>query len=188
MKEKSFVELLCDILASEKAITIEQRDSLISAFKGKSRLEFENFLLQEGFVARNELLDALAMVYAVPAFDASGYFFEHRLVTTIPKELLVSAGFIPLSVEDDAILLVVASVPNDERISEICALYTPWDVRALVGLNQDIVDAIEEYYDDALTISDDGQMLLQQERDERETAEKLQEELERHDRTDLRDE
>ena len=183
--QKSFVKEILERLRAQESITSAQYESLISSFQGNSRLEFETFLLEEGFVVREALLKALADFYAVPSFDASGYFFDHRLVTVIPKELLLAHGFIPYLLEEESMLMVVASVPTDLLISEICGRYTPWDVRPLVGLHQDILDAIEEYYDDALTMSDSGELLQQQDRDQQEALEAITEDLERRGRSDF---
>jgi hypothetical protein len=170
-RKKSFVEHLCTIMRERGTLTEQQAQGLSQAFAGKSRLMFENFVLEEGLVPRTALLEALAAYYRVQAFDAAGYFFDHLLVTKIPRDVLINHGIIPLEVEDDTILIVVASVPDDPDLLDVIGRFVSWDVQFFVGLQQDIIDAIEEYYDEPLTVSHEDEYLPEEERDEEKARE-----------------
>lgn len=164
---KNFIGHLCRYLRQSGALTEQQEQGLIKEFSGQARLDFETFILDQGFVTRRSLLEALSFVYGVPAFDAVGYFFDHYLVTRFPKDFLKRTTSIPLSVDDDAIVVMVTAIPNQPAMLEEIGQYVSWDVTCLVSLYQDIQDAIDEYYDESLTISEMVEDLSPQERRER---------------------
>ena len=167
MSHKNFVERVCAALARNGGLTPEQARSLAQQFGGKARLDFEEFVVQEGLVGRRKLLEALSAVYKVPSFDVTGYFFDHYLVRRFDKEFLKRNMIIPLSVDDDEIIVMIAAVPNDVSLAEEVMRYVSWEPAFLVGMYQDIEDAIDEFYDNALTVDPLYDELSDQERDER---------------------
>src|ERR1700761_8743103 len=96
-KQHSFIEELCSYLERSHAITRDQAQGFTQDFKGKSRIDFENFLISEAIVSRRSLLEALSYVYKMPAFDTVGYFFSHVLLTRFDKDFLKRNYIIPLS-------------------------------------------------------------------------------------------
>ncbi len=166
-KSKTFVHHLCDSLRLHGAITAEQHKSMVEEFSDQARLDFENFLVTEGLVSRAKLLESLSYVYKVPSFDTVGYFFDHYLVTRFDKEFLGRKNIIPLSVDDDAVLIMIAAVPDDPTLAEEIMTYVSWEPTFMVGMYQDIQDAIDEYYDESLTIYPPDEELPDEEREER---------------------
>lgn len=152
-KEVSFVQRLTTSLLANQAITQKEADSLVAMFHDRAKGRVDNFLLDEGTVEREDLLKALSDVYQVPYFDVNGYFFEHELLHTFPKDVLISKGIIPLQVDED-ILIVIASNPEDPELLDVIGHSVSYDIQFNVGLRRDIVDAIEEYYDQSIIIDD----------------------------------
>lgn len=152
-KDVSFVQRLTTSLLANQAITQKEADSLVTMFHDRAKGKIDNFVLDEGMVEREELLKALSDVYQVPYFDVHGYFFEHDLLATFPKDVLISKGIIPLQVDED-ILIVVASNPEDPELLDVIGNSVSYDVQFNVGIRRDIVEAIEEYYDQSIILDD----------------------------------
>jgi len=88
---------------------------LRQSFHESEKPNFDEFLLDEGLVDKDDLLPALAQMYQVPAFDAVGYLFDHQLVRMFPKEFLIQHEIIPIE-RDENMLFFVASNPADEEL------------------------------------------------------------------------
>jgi len=153
-KDVSFVQRLTTSLLANQAITQKEADSLVTMFHDRAKGRVDNFLLDEGMVEREELLEALSDVYQVPYFDVHGYFFEHELLATFPKDVLINKGIIPLQVDED-ILIVVASNPEDTELLEVIGNSVSYDIQFNVGIRKDIIEAIEEYYDQSVILEDE---------------------------------
>ncbi|MDP3788377.1 MAG: hypothetical protein Q8Q60_03630 [Candidatus Chromulinivorax sp.] len=153
-KDVSFVQRLTTSLLTNQAITQKEADSLVAMFHDRAKGRVDNFLLDEGMVEREELLKALSGVYQVPFFDVNGYFFEHELLHTFPKDMLIAKGIIPLQVDED-VLIVVASNPEDAELLDVIGHSVSYDIQFNVGIHRDIIDAIEEYYDQSIVLDDE---------------------------------
>ncbi len=153
-KEISFVQRLTTSLLANQAITQKEADSLVTMFHDRAKGRVDNFLLDENMVEREDLLKALSSVYQVPFFDVKGYFFENELLHTFPKDMLIAKGIIPLQVDED-ILIVVASNPEDIDLVDAIGHSVSYDIQFNVGLRRDIIDAIEEYYDESIILDDE---------------------------------
>jgi len=153
-KDVSFVQRLTTSLLSNQAITQQEADSLVAMFHDRAKGRVDNFLLDEGMIERETLLKALSSVYQVPFFDVNGYFFEHELLQIFPRDVLINKGVIPLQIDED-ILIVIASDPEDPELLDILGNSVSYDIQFNVGLRRDIVDAVEEYYNESIATEDD---------------------------------
>lgn len=154
-KQETFVEDLCSILIKNKIISAAEAVTIKRLFKDRSSDTFDDFLLSEGLVEKADLLNALSEYYRVPAFDVIGYFFDHYLLRAFPKDFLYAQALIPLEVDDESILFMIASNPFDDSLLPAIGKYVSYDVQFLVGLRQDIEDAVDEFYDQSLAIVDE---------------------------------
>jgi len=151
MKKEGFVEALSRIFEKNKVISHQQSIDLQKSFLSRSDLAFEDFLLEEGLIEKEDILKALSDYYAVPSMDPIGYFFDHYLVVKFPKGFLLRNLIIPIEVIDDAILMVLASDPADEDLLPLLGAYVSYDIEFRVGIASEIVETIEEFYDASLT-------------------------------------
>ena len=150
MKHESFVEGLTEILQKRNVVDAQEAKSLQNIFKGANKPNFDDFLLDEGLVEKDDLLNALAEYFQVPPFDVVGYFFNRATVRMFPKEFLSSNGIIPIG-RDENMLIVVASNPADPELLPRIGNYVSYDIRFRVGIRQDIYNAIEEFFEQSLT-------------------------------------
>jgi len=153
VKQTPFVSRLAASLVKLKVMSDEEADSFVKEFAGRTKGRIDEFLLDEGILDRETLIKALQNTYGIPAYDVRGHFFNHQMVLLFPKDFLMSKGIIPLDVEDD-ILTLVMSNPEDDETLEIVGNYVPYSINVVVGIRRDIVDAIEEYYDEDVVTAD----------------------------------
>ena len=62
MSHNNFVSELCSILVKNQVIKKDEADALVLAFKKSEKPQFDVFLLDEGLVSRQNLLNALNLV------------------------------------------------------------------------------------------------------------------------------
>jgi len=145
-----FIRELTHILVKTGALPISEERPLDEAFKKSAHDRYEMFLLEEGLVQPDVLLKAMSLCYKVPSFDAADYFFEYPLLHFFPKDFLLNNGIIPAELDED-ILIIVAADPSDPELLAKIGEFVSYDIQFCVGIYQDICDAVEEYYDRALT-------------------------------------
>jgi len=162
--EVGFLKILADL----QLIKAEDAVKLLASYHESDVDQIDEFLLSEGIVDEESLLQALSEYYQVPSFDVQGYFFERHLLHMFPKSLLLRNEMIPLQVDENMMIMIAAEPNNLDLLAEI-GEYVSYDIRFYVGVALNIRDAIEEYYDKADTeINDDNEdidkeHLLQQE-------------------------
>ncbi len=150
MKHEAFVKKLTDILHKRHVISKDEANALAEAFKGSAKPYFDDFLLDEGIVDKEDLLPALAEYYQLPAFDVMGYFFDHSLLRMFPKNLLFNRAVIPME-RDENMLIMVASNPNDPELLSMIGSFVSYDIRFNIGIRQDIMNAVQEFYDQSVS-------------------------------------
>jgi type IV pilus assembly protein PilB len=151
MEKRDFVEAICAILEKNGAITHQESNDLKNIFAKSSQTAFDDFLLEEGLVTKEDILKALSSYYNVPAMDPIGYFCDHYLVTKFPKDFLLRNLILPIEVIEDNILVVLANNPYDEELLPIIGNYVSYDIQFLVGIASEIIETVEEFYDKSLT-------------------------------------
>jgi len=145
---QSFQHKICEVLVKNKVITEQESHDLQRDFQGRSKETFDEFLLNEGFVTRDEILAALSEYYEVPPFNVVGYIFDHNLLVQFPQDFLLRHGIIPLE-RDENMLAIVASDPQNADLLPELAEFVSDDIRFYVGLREDIIDAVMEFYEES---------------------------------------
>jgi type IV pilus assembly protein PilB len=140
-----FVDKLSSILVKNGVVKESEAEAMKKDFHQRSKEAFDFFLLDQGLVAKDDLLKALSDYYKVPAIDVVGLFFDHDLVRNFPKDFLIRNVIIPYEIDED-ILTVIAGNPADTSLVTKIGQYSPYVVELRVGFNQDIIDTIREFY------------------------------------------
>lgn len=149
---EKFIEGLSAILTKRELISPEDMVALHHSFKNRDDITFEEFLLEEDIVDREDLLEALAEYHGVPFFDTTGASFDHQFLRLIPKDIMLRHLMIPWKREEgEDTLWVVAANPSDPHILVVLGKYVSHEINFMVGLPQDIRDAIREFYDESIT-------------------------------------
>jgi len=177
-RKHTIVQALTDILVKQRALEATEAADLAKLFVESSKDAFDDFLLEEGFVEKNELLKALSAYYKVPSVDVVGYIFNPLLVREFPKDFLLRNSVIPMDV-DDEILIVIANDPDAPGLESSIREYVSYGIEFMVGINRDIDDMVKEYYDKSPTEDQDDLDIMTEHRYEREAAqEPFREEVE----------
>lgn len=145
-----FIHDFSRILVENKSITEKRARGLEQAFEQSRSDQFIFFVQEEGLVEKEDLLKALAVYYQAESFGVEGYFFDNFLLRKFPKDFLLRKGVIPLRV-DENMLILVASDPSDALLPVLINQYVSYNIQFMVGLKKDIIDAVQEFYDESLT-------------------------------------
>jgi hypothetical protein len=148
--DKSFEVAFLRILVELKFIATEDAMKLLEAFHESDIDQFNEFLLSEGLIEPENLLEALSEYFQVPSFDVESYFFETHLLHMFPKGMLLRNEIIPLQVDENIMIMIAANPDNPDLLSEI-GENVSYDIRFYVGIGRDICDAVKEFYDKADT-------------------------------------
>ena len=144
--QETFVSGLLEILKRRGVVKADEAEAMKKVFHDRSKVAFDDFLLEAGLVQRSDLLNALSEYYKVPAFDVLGYWFRRMLLKKFPKDFLVRNRIIPVEV-DQNILVVVASKPDDPNLLPLIGEHVSYTIGFMVGLGEDIDEAVREFYD-----------------------------------------
>lgn len=155
-EKATFAAQLSEILFKHGVITQEEAKAMQHAFEQSAIDQFDDFLISEGLVEQGDLLEALSEYFEVPSFDVVGYFFERHLLHMFPKQMLIRNRMIPLEVDENMMIIVTSNPDNPDILAQI-GENVSYDIRFYVGIGQDIINAIQEFYDKADTeVSDEG--------------------------------
>lgn len=146
-KNNSFVPRFAEALVKNNIMQEAEAESFVQEFYDRAKGNVVSFLLEEGLVEKEDVLTALGSVFNVPSFDVRGHFFNHQWLLSFPKDFLMQKAIIPLEVDED-IMTVVMSNPEDEDSIDELESYVSNNINVYVGIQEDIRDAIEEYYDE----------------------------------------
>ena len=147
---ENFVKELCEIFAEKGLFNREDIEALKRDFRQSSNNAFEDFLIVEGLIPKDDLLEVLSEYYSVPSIDIVGVFFDQHLVTMFPKGVMLRNTFIPYRRDGD-ILFFVTNNPRNVDLEAIIGEYVSYDVEYMVGLPRDIHDMVKDFYDDPIT-------------------------------------
>src|SRR3990170_150408 len=147
-KKTNFVQGISEILVKQGVFSPKTAAEMPVLFEQSPKEFFDDFLLEEGLVSKEALLNALSEYYKMPFFDVVGYFINHQLVTLFPKDELLRNAFLPLWLEED-ILTVVASRPEERHLRDLINQYVDFGIEFYVGIGRDITSAAKEFYDRA---------------------------------------
>lgn len=148
-RDQEFIDGFCAILVKNGALKNRDAKDLQTEFERSTAIYFEDFLLEEDLVTKEDMLQALSEYYQMPAIDVIGVFFDHHLVRMFPKDLMIRDGFIPFDREGD-ILTVIAARPRHPALPQVIGDYVSYDVAFMVGIYFDITDQVEEFYDQSI--------------------------------------
>lgn len=156
---------------------------LMKDFENHEAQYVEDFLLEEGLVDKDDLLDALEEYYDVPAVDVLGEIFDHDLVSMFPKDILLRNYCIPYYREEN-ILFVITKDPSDDDLNALLREFVSYDIEFMVGLPRHIEMMVKDFYQEELYVDDPDEIIGRAQHeveDERYEMEKEREEEEEGD-------
>lgn len=168
---QAFVRKLVAIMVSLELIEIGKAKQIVAEFNASETEHFDDFLIEQGLVDREDVLEALSTHFGVPPFDVVGHFFDTNDLRKFPKDFLLRHAVVPRAIDGDT-MVVVAAEPEKPGLESALRDFVSYDVVFEVGIRGDIYDAIKEYYDKSLT-EGYGESYLREQEKEYEGAEHL---------------
>lgn len=175
-QKEQTVDRLIEVLQEREVLTDRDATALKEDFKRHEAPYFEDFLLEEEIVEKEDLLAALQEMYGVPAVDVVGEVFDHNLVTMFPKDVLLRNCTLPYR-RDENVLFVITNDPEDDEREVTLREYVSYDIEFFVGIPSHIDLTIKEFYQDSLYQEDPENIIDEAEVDEEKDRE---EDIERY--------
>lgn len=139
------------VCALEKRDILEPQDlvALCKTFEEHEALTAQDFLFEEGIVDKEDLLSVLEEVFGVKAIDVIGTMFDHAIIRSFPKGVLLRNNVIPY-LQDGLVLIVIAGNPEVDGLESVLREYVDSDIQFFVGIPQHIDMMIKDFYQDEL--------------------------------------
>ncbi|WP_053367288.1 GspE/PulE family protein [Bacillus sp. FJAT-27245] len=140
---------LGDLLIEAGLITEEQLQAALAEKAPRQRLG--EALVQRGTITEQQLIEVLEIQLGIPHISLFSYPFDKNLFNLVSKEMARRHLVIPLKKEGDK-LYIAMSDPLDFLAIDDLRLSTGFQIEAAIATKDDIVRAINKYYntDDAL--------------------------------------
>ncbi|MEW8986869.1 MAG: type II secretion system protein GspE, partial [Bacillus sp. (in: firmicutes)] len=135
---------LGDLLVEAGLITEEQLQTALKEKPQGQRLG--DALLQRGYITEQQLIEVLEVQLGIPHISLYGYPFETNLFSLVPKEAAMRNLLIPIKKDGDKLFVAMAD-PMDFFAIDDLRLATGFQVEAVLATKDDIVRAINKYYD-----------------------------------------
>ncbi|PLR72795.1 GspE/PulE family protein [Bacillus sp. UMB0728] len=135
---------LGDLLVDSGLISEEQ---LQQALKEKHKDQrIGDALLQRGYITEQQLIEVLEFQLGIPHVSLYRYPFDVKLFSMVPKDLAKRNLIIPLKKEGEKLFVAMAD-PMDFYTIDDLRLSTGFHVEAAIATKDDILRAINKYYD-----------------------------------------
>lgn len=135
---------LGDLLVEAGLIT---EDQLQSTLKEKSSgQKLGDALLQRGYITEQQLIEVLEFQLGIPHISLYRYPFDTKLFNLISKETAKRNRLIPLKKEGDKLFVAMAD-PMDYFAIDDLRLSTGFQIETAIATKDDILRAINKYYD-----------------------------------------
>lgn len=137
--QNSLGEILVEAgLLTTEALRVAQANTL----PGGSAL---NTLVAEGTLTHHDIAIARSLQLNLPLIDLKHHAAQPNAIHLVPEEIARRHHAIPLDVIDGELLIVMEN-PSDMRALEDIAIRSGHPVRPMIGVREDIEDALALYY------------------------------------------
>ena len=135
---------LGDILKEAQLIT--EAEILEALEKKKDRQKLGDALVDQGYITEKQLIEVLEIQLGIATVSLYRYPIDEQLVELVPKEVARSNILIPLELQDHT-LTVAMNDPLDYFAIDDLELLTSYNVKPVMATKEDILQAINKYYD-----------------------------------------
>ncbi|MGJ7920542.1 GspE/PulE family protein [Neobacillus sp. LXY-4] len=135
---------LGDLLVEAGLIT---EDQLLATLNEKAPSQkLGDALLLKGYITEQQLIEVLEVQLGIPHISLYGYPFETNLFSLVSKEAAMRNLLIPIKKDGDKLFVAMAD-PMDFFAIDDLRLSTGFQIEAVIATKDDIVRAINKYYD-----------------------------------------
>ncbi|HEY2421899.1 MAG TPA: ATPase, T2SS/T4P/T4SS family [Neobacillus sp.] len=135
---------LGDLLIEEGLITIEQLQATLEGKEMNQKLG--EALLQKGYLTEQQLIEVLEYQLGIPHISLFHYPFDTNLFSLISKETARRNQIIPLKIEGNKLFIAMVD-PMDFIVIDDLRLSTGFQIEAAIATKDDVLRAINKYYD-----------------------------------------
>lgn len=154
-EEKQERKRLGDLLVEAGLITEEQLEEALREKAPGQKLG--DVLLQLGYITEQQLIEVLEFQLGIPHVSLYRYPIDPKLTNLIPKEFAKRHMVMPLKVEGERLLVAMAD-PMDFFVIDDLRLSTGFHIETAIASKDDILRAINKYYDMDESVEDFLQM------------------------------
>ncbi len=113
-------------------------------------LSIEEQIINAGLISEEQFLKAVEEFFGVPFATGNDFPHEPLLVNHLSIQFMKESKFVPTRLEDN-VLTVIMSNPLDFYSIDAMRLATNYEIRALAGRGNEILEAIERLYGSSAT-------------------------------------
>jgi len=165
-QQQEMIRDILNLLCEREVLNREDTVELEREYKKSNLAYFEDYLIDEDIVDKEDLLKVLQEYYNVQAMDVMGEMFDHDLLKKFPKDVLLRNCCIPYR-QDGSLLIMVTSNPLNEDLDEILGEFVSYDFHYFVGIPRHIDMMIKDFYQGEL-YTEDFEDIIDEEARERE--------------------
>lgn len=136
---------LGDILVSSGLITEEQLKIALNLQKNKGG-KLGELLIEEGFITESQIIEVLEFQLGVPHMNLNRYYINPSAPKKISENLARKHLLIPINIIGDKLIVAMADPLNLLAIDDV-QLATGLDVDVVIATKNDIVTAMNKYFD-----------------------------------------
>ncbi|WP_027409473.1 GspE/PulE family protein [Anoxybacteroides tepidamans] len=144
MKKKQERKRLGDLLVEAGLITERQLEEALEQKAPGQKLG--DALLQRGYITEQQLIEVLEFQLGIPHVSLYRYPIDPKLTNLVPKEFAKRNMVMPLKAEGDRLLVAMAD-PMDFFVIDDLRLSTGFHIETAIASKDDILRAINKYYD-----------------------------------------
>ncbi|MCJ7814064.1 MAG: Flp pilus assembly complex ATPase component TadA, partial [Candidatus Atribacteria bacterium] len=136
-----------DILIERGSITHQQLKEALEMQKNGNKKRLGETFVELGVITREELYEVLQYVYETEYVDLSNYVIDPEVISLIPEKTALRLKLIPLSKNDDELIVAMAN-PLDVYAIDFIRDHTKIKkIKSLMAPEEDILSAITSYYE-----------------------------------------
>lgn len=135
---------LGDVLKAEGLITEEE---IVAALEQKKpRQKLGDALVEQGYITEKQLIEVLEIQLNISSISLYRYPINEQLMDLVPKEIARENILIPIE-QHENVLTIAMNDPLDYYAIDDIELSTGFEVKPVIATKEDILQAINKYYD-----------------------------------------
>ena len=136
-----------DILIEQGLITPQQLEEALKMQKEGDKKRLGEVLTEIGAISKEELYETLQHIYETEYVDLSNYVIDPEIISFISKETALRFKLIPISKNDDELIIAMANPLDIYAIDFIRDHTKAKKIKSLLACEEDILNAITNYYE-----------------------------------------
>ena len=136
---------LGQLMVEAKLISLEQLQHAMMLAQ-KNGYEIENALVEQGFLTSRQLAILIGLQLSIPVFlHLKKQVIDPKVMELMPELVARKYSVMPLCIIDRALVVAMADPGNAQTIANL-AFFTGMRIEPVVGILQDINEAIDQHY------------------------------------------